>query len=236
MTRLCAIHQPNFFPWLGYFEKIRRADVFVFLDAVDYPRAGSDGMGSIVNRVTIAVQGKAHAVGAPLQRAPLGSAIGAITIDDRQPWREKLVRTLAMNYARASNYEPAMALIEPLIRNPETSLAAFNMHAIRTIAAALDLETRFVRQSELAAEGAATDLLINLTRAAGCDGYLAGGGAGGYQEDGKFAAAGIALVHQGFKLVSYGPPERFVPGLSAIDYLMHDGRPLGQFEEDDAGC
>ena len=30
--RLCAIHEPNFFPWLGYFEKMSRSDVFVFLD------------------------------------------------------------------------------------------------------------------------------------------------------------------------------------------------------------
>ena len=42
---LVAIHQPNFFPWLGYFDKIRRADIFIFLDAVAYPRAGSSGMG-----------------------------------------------------------------------------------------------------------------------------------------------------------------------------------------------
>ena len=86
--------------------KIARADVFVFLDGVDYPRSGSDGMGSIVNRVTIAVQGRAQPVGAPLKRAALGTPINAVEIDDAQPWREKLLRTLAMNYARAANFKP----------------------------------------------------------------------------------------------------------------------------------
>jgi hypothetical protein len=226
LVRLCAIHQPNFFPWLGYFDKIRRADVFVLLDAVDYPRAGSGGMGSIVNRVNIAVQGKPNALGAPLQRAGLGTPINAMQIDDRQPWRDKMLRTLAMNYARAANYGPAMALIEPLVRHPEAGLAAFNTHAITTIARHLGLITAIVSQSTLSASGAATDLLVNLTRAVDCTGYLAGGGAGGYQQDEMFAAAGLQLVYQDFKPTPYGPPDRFIPGLSIIDYLMHDGRPL----------
>jgi hypothetical protein len=33
--KIIAIHQPNFFPWLGYFSKIKQADAFVFLDNVD---------------------------------------------------------------------------------------------------------------------------------------------------------------------------------------------------------
>jgi WbqC-like protein family len=224
--RLCAIHQPNFFPWLGYFDKIRRADVFVLLDAVDYPRAGSDGMGSVVNRVKIAVRGCEHALGVPLQRVPLGTPINAVQIDDRQPWRDKMLRTLAMNYARAANYGPAMALIEPLVRYRESGLSAFNIHAITIIARHLGILTPLIRQSDLKPIGAATELLINLTRATGCMGYLAGGGASGYQQDELFEAAGLKLVYQDFKPEPYGPPDRFIPGLSIIDYLMHDGRPF----------
>lgn len=226
MAHLCAIHQPNFFPWLGYFDKISRADVFVFLDGVDYPRHGSHGMGSIVNRVKVDVQGKEGFVSAPLRRAPLGTPVGAIMIDDSQSWRKKILRTLTTNYARASNFRPAMTILEPLICYPQSNLAAFNVHTIKAIAAILGLETKFLHQSELSVAGKATELLIGLVKAAGCDGYIAGGGAGGYQQDEQFDEAGITLVYQNFKPAPYGPPERFKAGLSVIDYLMHDGRLL----------
>lgn len=226
MPALVAIHQPNFFPWLGYFDKIRRADVFIFLDTVDYPRAGSGGMGSWTNRVRLAVQGEARWITCPLQRLPLGALIAEATIDDRQPWRKKLIKTLQANYARAAGFEAALALLEPLILSKEGNLASFNIAAIQVIAAHLGLDTRFVRQSELVHEGKATELLISLVKAAGGTAYLAGGGAGGYQEDHLFAEQGIQLVYQGFSPKPYGPPETFIPGLSMIDYLMHDGRKL----------
>ncbi len=226
MTGLVAIHQPNFFPWLGYFEKIRRADAFVFLDAVDYPRSGSGSMGSWTNRVRIAIKGEAHWCTCPLLRMPLGSPILAATIDDAQPWRRKLLKTLQANYGRAPRYGATMKFLEPLILAPIANLAAFNGAAIEVIAAHLGLKTRFLWQSKLAHSGRATNLLTSLVISAGGDAYLAGGGAGGYQQDELFAIRGIRLVPQGFIAKSYGDPARFLPGLSVIDYLMYDGRPL----------
>src|SRR5262249_3803860 len=130
MSRLVAIHQPNFFPWLGYFDKIRRADVFIFLDAVDYPRAGSGGRGPWSNRARIAVQSEARWITCPVQRVPLGHPIGQVAIDDRQPWRIKLIKTLHANYGRSAGFKSAMAVIEPLIMRNERNLATFNIAAI----------------------------------------------------------------------------------------------------------
>lgn len=226
MKGLVAIHQPNFFPWLGYFDKIRRADAFVFLDAVDYPRAGSGGMGSWTNRVRMNIQGQAKWVTCPVRRANLGAPINAVSVDDDQPWRSKLLRTLDANYRKAPRYAETMTLIEPLIGSAEKRLADLNVAAIRAIAGHLGLSTRFFRQSELNGAGAATQLLVSLVREAGGDGYLAGGGAAGYQQDEAFAHAGLRLVRQDFVPLPYGDPKRFLPGLSVIDYLMHDGRPL----------
>jgi hypothetical protein len=223
---LVAVHQPNFFPWLGYFDKIRRADAFVFLDEVAYPRKGSGGMGSWVNRVQLCVQGAARWVTCPVKRVQLGTPILAVEIDDGQAWRTKLQKTLAANYGRATFFDETMTFLRPLIENPESNLAELNMAAIQAIAARLGVATQFRRQSDLRYEGAATSLLISLVREMGGDSYLAGGGAGGYQEDEAFKDAGIKLVYQRFVPHPYGNLARFLPGLSIIDYLMHDGRPL----------
>jgi hypothetical protein len=226
MAGLVAIHQPSFFPWLGYFDKIRRADVFVLLDAVDYPRAGSGGMGSWCNRVRIPIQGEARWITCPLRRMPLGSPILAAKIDDSRPWRTKLLGTLEANYARAPMYRESISLLEPLICASETNLAAFNIGAIAAVASHLGLSTRFVRQSTLSYSGRATALLISLVKAVGGSSYLAGGGADGYQDDALFGTEGIELVKQNYKANSYGNQGRFIPGLSVIDYIMKNGRPL----------
>ena len=214
--KTCAIHQPNFFPWLGYFDKIARADIFILLDDVLMQKTGSNW----TNRVQIAVQNKPAWTTCPIIRESGTTLIKDVLIDDRQPWRKKLLKTLEMNYKKAPNYEGAMAVLTPLVLYETDKLADFNIHAIQAFCRILDISTPMTRQSELTTEGQATEMLIHLCRGLAADAYLCGGGAQGYQEDVLFEQAGIELVYQSYQPKAYGAPDSFIPGLSVMDYLM----------------
>lgn len=221
---VCAIHQPNYFPWMGYFDKICRADVFIFLDAVDYPRSGSKSMASWCNRVKIDVGDREAWFRCPVQKAPLGTKINEVFLSEDTNWRVAAIETLKSSYGRQPGFTRAMSLLEPLINMNALDISDFNINTIMEISKTLELETRFFRQSELETSAASTELLIELCSAVGCDTYLCGGGAEGYQEDAKFAENNIKLVYQNFKPFPYGneEPETFMPGLSIIDFLMKE--------------
>lgn len=222
--KICAIHQPNFFPWLGYFNKIERADVFVFLDQVDYPKSGNS-MGSWCNRVKFNVGGKATWASCPVLRQSGIQLVNTVKIDEKRPWRDDIRNMLKINYKEARNFQSTAALMDRLLDFESDSLADFNINAIQSIANYLGFETQFVRQSALPKmKETSTERLVALTQAVGADAYLCGAGSSGYQDDAAFPKASLQLIYQDFEAVPYGKPDRFIPGLSAIDWLMHEGR------------
>ena len=219
-----AIHQPNFFPWLGYFDKLARCDAFVLLDSVQFPRRSA---GTWINRVKWLVNGEARWVTAPVDRSYHGyQNINQILFDDRQQWREALLSTLHGSYRHAPRFTESMSLLEPLIRNPETHIARYNESAIRTLLSALNVDTRKLHvASAMTAAGSSNELLIGLSRELGASVYMCGGGADGYQDDQLFERAGVQLIYQDFhhpRYEQHGSAE-FVPGLSIVDALMNVG-------------
>jgi WbqC-like protein family len=220
--RVVAIHQPNFFPWLGYFDKIARADVFVVLDDVQFSKTG----GSWTNRARLLENGRPAWKTVPVRRAAQGLQPIRSVVMDEAPWRSKLLSFLRTYYGAAPAFGDVMPFVAELVEYPATRLCDFNINAIERLLTRLGLErTRLVRQSELAAGGHATELLVNLVRAAGGTEYLSGDGSDGYLDAGAFARAGLALRFQGFTQQAY--PQRgvteFVGGLSIVDALMHCG-------------
>lgn len=204
-----AIHQPNFFPWLGFFDKLARADTFVLLDTVKFSK------GSRTNRVEVLVGGKPHWITAPVQRAGIGGPIRQVRIDEGRDWREKIVKTLRQHYSGS----PHLPLVGELIGDREDRLAHYNEQAIRRLGDTLGITTAIVRASELNVRGSATELLVDIVRAVGGDAYLAGGGAGGYQQDERFAASGIDLISQDFNAPH---------GLSIIHALLSGEVPVAR--------
>jgi hypothetical protein len=222
--KVAAIHQPNFFPWLGFFDKIASADVVVLLDNVQFPRTST---GTWVNRVKLLVAGREHWATAAVARAGIGAKrIADVELDDSSKWRSRLLKTLQSSYGRAPYFESVYPVIGALLTRPTRMLVELNIAAIAEMCRRLGFDDgKLVRGSTLGASGQATDLLVSITQAVGATAYLCGGGASGYQQDDKFAAAGIELVYQRFSHPTYpqAGSSRFIPGLSIIDALMNCG-------------
>ena len=218
-----AIHQPNFFPWLGYFDKIARSDAFVFLDHVQFPKTG----GTWTNRMKLLVNGKARWITASIVRNYHGVlAINEMEFHPSDKWREKMRGTISENYREAPFFQQMMDFFEPLILNPENNISAYNTQAILSIAAHLGIpQSKFTWSSVLPYQGFANEMLISLTQAVGGTAYLCGGGAGGYQENALFGKHGINLVFQNFMHSVYEQSSgtNFSAGLSIIDALMNCG-------------
>ncbi len=95
MNKTVAIHQPNFFPWLGYFAKIANSDVFVLLDDVQFPKKG----GSWSNRVKLIISGETRWVTAAIDRKYHGTRTnrGMSFLQDIT-WREKSLKSIESKY------------------------------------------------------------------------------------------------------------------------------------------
>ncbi len=217
-----AVHQPNYLPWLGYFRKILACDVFVFLDHVQLPQGRS-----YVQRTRILNRGREQWLTVPVAKSGKGlQRITDVRCDEGQDWRERHVRTLEAAYGSHPHFKETMALLRDLMLAKGVKLAEHNIPLVKETAGLLGAKCRFERSSGLeCGELAKSDLLIDIVRKLGGDTYLHGKGGLEYQEEGKFAAAGIELKQLGFEPFVY-PQEGaagFVPGLSVIDCLVNIG-------------
>lgn len=221
--KVVAIHQPNFFPWLGFFDKIARSDVFVLLDNVQFPKKG----GAWTNRVQILMNGQPSWLTVPVDRSFHGTKlINEMIINNKTDWRNKTIKSLQQNYIKSSYFKEIMPLMESLINYSTENLAEYNIKAIRTLIEVMGLSTgHFVLASMLNVAGNSNELLISITGKVGGDTYMCGGGAGGYQEEEKFIAAGLNLLNQNFKHPQYKQigSKDFTPGLSIVDALFNVG-------------
>lgn len=223
MSKVVAIHQPNFFPWLGFFDKIHRADVFILFDDVQFPKTG----GVWSNRAMFLVSGEARWITATIDRNYHGTKnINEMNFHATDSWRNKMFKSLENNYNKHPYYDEVITEIFPLLNNKENNIALYNVHAILRIAKIIEIDLNNIKlSSKLEKSGKSNELLINLTKSVNGDTYMCGGGADGYQEAEVFKSNDVKLEFQNFQHPTYPQFKRssFTAGLSIIDALMNIG-------------
>jgi hypothetical protein len=219
---IAVILQPSYIPWRGYFDQIRRAEVFIFYDDVQYDKHGWRNRNQIKTPhgrqwLTIPV----HSGG-----VTQGIAIKDVRIDWSKSWPDQHFKSLSASYGRAPHFRKYQPLLEAFYNRRDTCIADFTIATTIELARELGItQTRFMRSSELEGiVGSKTDRLIQILARVGADQYLSGPSARDYIDGSKFEKAGIGLEFMEYSYPDYPqlyPP--FDPHVTILDLLLMTG-------------
>ena len=223
---IVAIHQPHFLPWLGYLHRMMSVDLFVLLDHVQFERRNYQ------NRTAILLDGVARWLTVPVVQRSQKETIVEKRIDNPKNgemrwWGPNHFRTLKFAYRGAPFIGRYAPWLQEVFERRWERLVELNEVTLDLMRDAFEIRTPMVRSSELGVAGQRADLILNICRAVGADGLLAGnGGSRGYLNVDQFAASGVRIAWHDFRHPVYpqcGSAGPFVPGLSAIDALLNCG-------------
>jgi len=227
-----VILQPSYIPWRGYFDQIRRADMFIFYDDIQYDKHGWRNRNQIKTHqgkqwLTIPVHSKGVTQGIPIKD---------VRIDWSKPWAKSHLKALTISYSKAPHFNKYLPLLESLYQRRDAFLADFTIETTISLARELGFtSTSFLRSSELPnIDGQSTDRLINVLKRVGATHYISGPSAVEYMEPEKFAKAGITFEYMQYNYPEYRqlyPPYdpyvsildlMFMMGEKAQDYLIQE--------------
>lgn len=224
---IVSIHQPDYIPWLGLYYKIAHSDVFVYLDDAQYSNEADHN----VNKIKTP-QGE-FKLKVPVEQH-LGDLILNVRTKDELKWKEKHLKTIKMNYAKAPFFNEIYPGFEKVIMDHHGSIADLNIAINKYICNGFGIKTKIMRSSSMDIITVREERVIDITLKAGGDEYLSGNGARAYQTEEHFTERGLKLTYLDYKPIEYKqvwPKVGFLPYMSAIDYIFNCGFDWDYVEE-----
>lgn len=232
MTKSVAIVQSSYIPWKGYFDIMASVDEFILYDDRQFTRRDWRNRNRIktpegTRWLTIPVESK----GRYEQR------IDETVIGDPR-WADRHWSTIVGSYGRASHFSDYRDTLEELYRtSTERRLSAVNRRFLQAIAGLLGIRTTLSWSTDYEAEGAKTERLVSLCRAAGATEYVTGPRARNYLDETAFDEAGIGLSY--FDYSGYPEYEQLHPPfeheVTALDLIVHTGAEAPQYMKSSTG-
>ena len=220
MTKSVAIVQSCYIPWKGYFDLISSVDEFILFDDRQFTRRDwrnrnriKTPQGSQWLTIPVETKGRYH------QR------IDETVISD-PGWARQHWKTIVHNYASAPSFPHYRERLEALYESAsDPRLSAVNRHFLEAINELLGIGTTLSWSTDYEAEGARTERLVSLCRAAEATHYLSGPSARSYLDEGAFADAGIEVSY--FDYADYPEYEQlyapFDHAVTILDLILNTG-------------
>jgi hypothetical protein len=214
---IVSIHQPAYLPWLGYFEKIIRSNVFIYLDTVQLEKNSY----SYRNKIKTP-QGSAWLTIPLKMKGHTSSVIKDVLIDNSQQWKKKHLKNIFFNYKKSPFFDELYPKIERLYQQDFDLFSDLAYQHLLFWLSELHIETKIIKSSSLDINSKKSDLILDLCSEFDADKYISGALGSGYLDEGDFKKKDIEVEYQNYQHPQYTQLHGdFLPNMSVVDFCMN---------------
>ena len=215
---IISAHQPAYNPWLGYFDKIKRSDVFVFLDTVQFEK------NSFTNRNKIkTANGPVWLTVPVIKTNHFDMVMKDMLIDNRGNWQKKHLNAILLAYKKAPYFSEIFPKLEQLYAKEYEKFIDMSWDHLQFWLDLLHIETKIVKSSALDIHSKKSDMVLDICKELDADQYISGALGKDYLNVSKFEELNMEVIFQNYTYPEY--PQLygdFVPNMGIIDFVMNE--------------
>lgn len=225
---IVGIHQPNYLPYIGFFDKLRKSDVFVIYDDAQFTKGDFQQR----NRIRIHHGWKWLTVPIEKKHIPINQIKIRNDVEiEGTTWQEAHFKEIYDNYKKAPYYPSFEKDIRRIYEQQYGMLIDVNIKLIEFLMKSFEINTEIVYSSEFGFSSKSTERLVDLVSAIGGDVYLSGPMGKDYLDLRLFKDKNIQVSFQDFRHPVYKQQyDGFEPNMSAIDALLNAGPEVVNYE------
>lgn len=219
---IISIQQPEHLPWLGFFDKMNKCNIYVLLDNVQFKKRYFENRNKVRtkngwNWITVPVSLKNNNL----------RYINNIKINNSGNWRRKYLGTIKSNYGRSNFYKKYESEFKNIINKEWKMLIDLNLELINWVRKILNIKTKMIFASQMnITESKGSDLILNICKKLNTKTYISGPDGRNYLKLEKFNEEKIKVIYHDFIHPTYQQLySPFISHMSIIDLIFNnDGK------------
>jgi len=200
MTRI-SIHQPAYLPWLGYIEKIKNSDIFIYLDSVQFSKNSFDNRNRIPKP-----NGNDQWLTIPIKTSGKFGQTYRDCVPDNHNWVISHLDIIKQRYGKEKYFNEFFPELKKVYEClPDIyNLADINYVMLKFMVRWFDIDTPIYRSSDLNIDSKGSNLVLDICNKFNATEYYSGIMGRDYLDFEEFKKANIKVDIQ-----DYIPPTKW---------------------------
>ena len=206
-------------PWPGFFDKMKQADHYVYLDSVQYRKNYFQNRNKVIDRNDVVSW---LSVPVKFDKDEWTQPFHMVKISPLHPWKNKYLGKITSCYSKYPFFKKYYPEIEHIINNSPDTICKLNIEIINFFRNILNINTKTSFSSEIITDLSKSELLAHIAFHLNADTYLSGPSGKEYLNTDIFYENEIDVTFHEFNPPNY-TMKNFIPGLSTLDIIMRYG-------------